>query len=297
MRRQEILQTIELRQSTIKDFIACGLYFMFKHLEKIPETSRHSAALHGSALHMVINRFHTESWDLDLEKAYLEALDYYVNEKEIPVFWKESKEKYLANALEILKGYLNNEKNKTTKVLFSEVKFRVKIHGLIFTGTIDQVRLNKDETIELLDLKSSAQRPTLAFLQNDWQLSLYQYALTYGELYSNDIWIKPNLFPDFASWYFLRGHEVRKQSTVNGKVGEQKGEPLIRTQRGMEDMKLFKVELKKLLNVMLKDWYYANPDHCQLCGYKSHCTSRSQVISKESIPEETRKLIAELEVA
>jgi len=276
MTKGEILQTIELRQSTIKDFLNCPLMFRFKHIEQIPETFRHSAALHGTGIHKVVHRLHTEDWELPLRKAYMEALEDAIAESDVEVRWKETPEKYCDNAIEILKGYKENPQNIEVLILFSEVKFRVKIHGHMFTGTIDQVRKNADGTIGLVDLKSSKQRPSTSFLLNDWQLRLYSYALAYGEIESNGLWLKPQLFVNYASWYFLRGHEIRKRTTSNGKVGEQKGDPLIRTKRTSEDLKLFKAELKALLNSMLRDWHFPNPSHCIMCHYTSYCHSRGQ---------------------
>ena len=292
MTKNEILNSIELRQSTIKDFLNCALMFRFKHLEQIPESFRHSAALHGTGIHKVVHRLHTEDWELPLRKAYMDALEEAVAENDVEVRWKESSEKYCDNAIEILKGYKENPLNTEVKILFSEVKFRVKIWGHMFTGTIDQVRRNLDDSIELLDLKSAKQRPSLSYLQNDWQLRLYSYALAYGEIQSNGIWLKPQLFVNYGSWYFLRGHEIRKRTTVNGKVGEQKGDPLIRTKRNPDDLKLFKVELKYLLNSMLRDWHFPNPDHCVMCHYTSYCKSRGQ--EAYDLSEEEREQIKDI---
>lgn len=293
MTKNEILSTIELRQSTIKDFLNCPLMFRFKHLEQIPESFRHSSALHGTALHKIIHRLHTEDWELPLEEAYMKALDDAVAESNIEIRWKEKPEKYCSNALEILKGYKANPINRVYEILYSEVKFRVKIFGHWFTGTIDQVRRDNHNKLELLDLKSAQQRPNTSFLLNDWQLRLYSYALAYGEIkQANGLWVKPNIFVDYASWYFLRAHEIRKRTTVNGKVGEEKGNPLIRTNRTKEDLKLFKIELKYLLNSMLRDWHFPNPSHCIMCHYSHYCKNRGE--QAYDISDEDRETIKDL---
>jgi RecB family exonuclease len=276
MTKSEILKSIELRQSSIKDYLNCPLMFRFKHIEQIPEAFRCSAMLHGTGLHKVIHRLHTEDWELPLRKSYMDALEEAVAESDVEVRWKETPEKYCDNAIEILRGYRENPLNSEVEILFSEVPFKVKIHGHMFTGTIDQVRRNPDGTTELIDLKSSQQRPSVSFLLNDWQLRLYSYALAYGWIQSNGIWVKPQLHVNYASWYFLRGHEIRKRTTSNGKAGEQKGDPLIRTKRTSEDLRLFKLELKALLNSMLRDWHYPNPNFCVMCHYQGYCNSRGQ---------------------
>ena len=293
MTKNEILNSIELRQSTIKDFLNCPLMFRFKHLEQIPENFRHSAALHGIALHKIIHRLHIEDWDLPLKEAYIEALNDAIEESNIEIRWKETQEKYLENALEILNGYKANPINRTFEILYSEVKFRVKIHGHLFTGTIDQVRRDNKGKLELLDLKSAKQRPNNSFLLNDWQLRLYSYALAYGEVQqANGLWVKPQIFVDYASWYFLRAHEIRKRTTVNGKVGEEKGIPLYRTDRSLEDLKLFKMELKYLLNSMLRDWHYCRPDFCVMCHYTHYCKNRGE--AAYDLSEEEREQIKDI---
>ena len=293
MTKSEILNTIELRQSSIKDYLNCPLMFRFKHIEKIPETSRHSAALHGTAIHAVIRRMHEESFEIDLEAAYLQALEEAVSESDVPVYWKESRERYLANALEILENYRNTPLNREVIVLYNEVPFRVKVHGQTYTGTIDQVREYLGGIKELVDFKTYKQKPSSAALKNDIQLSLYQYALKYGELFHEGRWIKERMDVDFASIYFLRSHETYKRNCPGGKIGEQKGsDPLLRSKRTPEDLKVFKKELKHLMNVMLKDWAFPNTNHCAMCSYVDICTSRSEKSYAETLSKEERELIA-----
>jgi putative RecB family exonuclease len=304
MRKNEIASTIELRQSTIKDFLLCPLMFKYRHIEKIAPAFRNPAALHGSTLHKLLELIHTVNFNLDVSKFCKEIFSYFEfskpDESSIPVFWKTNRETELAayekNALEILDGYRKRPENQDAKVLYSETEFRVKIAGYIFTGTLDQVRENSDGTIELIDFKSSKQMPSVAFLHNDWQLNLYLYAIRFGELKVHDQWIKPKLMPTYSSWYFLRGHEIRKRTTMNGKAGEEKGNALIRTQKGMHELKQFRQDLSNLLKSMLKSWHYPNPNACSFCSYSEMCIKRHKDISADLV-EEAKKLLKETEAA
>jgi len=167
MKKAEILDLIELRQSTVKDFLHCPLMFKYRHIDKLKPSSRHPAALHGSALHAVIYLMHMEGWQMDFDKMYLRSFHYYelqkTGEANIPVYWKGDRkhdlELFTKNAIEILEGYQGFSENRNALVLFAECAFRVTIGGYRFTGTIDQVRKHPDGTIELLDFKSSMQRP------------------------------------------------------------------------------------------------------------------------------------------
>ena len=302
MRKSEIVKTIELRQSTIKDFLLCPLMFRYRHIDKLDPAFRNPAALHGSTMHKLIEWIHTIKWNLNVSEFYREAFSYFEfckpDEALIPVFWKTNRETELAvyekNAIEILDGYRKRLENQQAKVLYSETKFRVKIAGYMFTGTLDQIRENKDGTKELIDFKSGKNLPSVAFLHNDWQLNLYLYAIRFGELKVNDQWIKPKLMPTYSSFYFLRGHEIRKRTTVNGKVGEEKCMALIRTEKGMPELKQFRQDLSNLLKSMLKSWHYPNPNACSFCSYSEMCIKRHQDISSKLV-QEAKELLKETE--
>ena len=99
--------------------------------------------------------------------------------------------------------------------------------------------------------------------------------------------ILPQLFiifhPDFCSIYFLRAHEVRKRSTINGKAGEEKGEPLLRTRKGDIELRAFRMQIRNLLKSMLKDWHYPNTNHCYICSYTEHCRNHSNELPKRTV--------------
>jgi RecB family exonuclease len=297
MTKKEILQSIKLRQSTIRDYLNCPLLFQFKHLNGIPPEFRNPAALHGSTLHRLLYMIHNDQWDLDVSEHYRDIfLEYEIGEdgeSKIPVKWKDRKAELGAfeqNAVEILDGYRKKPENRKAKVLYAEQPFRVKIAGYYFTGTIDQVRRNADGTTELIDFKSGKQRPSDPALHNDWQLSLYHHALKYGELKTGEEWIKPNLQLEYSTIYFLRGHEIRKRSSENGSAGEEKGDPFIRTKKSVEDLRKFRKYTANLLKAMLRDWYFPNPNHCYICAYTSHCMNEKKDIADRVITRARRRL-------
>ncbi|MCP4583791.1 MAG: PD-(D/E)XK nuclease family protein [candidate division Zixibacteria bacterium] len=297
MTKKEILQTIQLRQSTLKDYLNCPMMFKFRHLDKLQPEYRHPAALHGSVIHKLLYMIHDDKWNLNVANYYGEIFERYEfgkeGESKIPVKWKDKAKElaaYESNANEMLDNYRKWEPNQQASILYAEQRFRVKIGGYVFTGTIDQVRRYPDDTTELLDFKSSKQRPNDLAMYNDWQLALYQYAIKHGEVLIEDNWIKPKLHPDYCSIYFLRTHEIRKRTTVNGKAGDEKGEPLIRTQKSPQDIRQFREQVLNLLKAMLKDWHFPNPNHCNLCNYKSHCLERAAELPKAFVAEARKRL-------
>ena len=290
MTKQEILNTIELRQSTLKSWLNCPLLYKFRHIDGLEPEFRYPAAIHGSALHLVLKWLHEGEWDGDLEKLYIKALNHYLyaeDDSHIPIRWKKDKESDIAaltrNAVEILENYRSKSYNRNAVVLFSEAQFRVSILGYLFTGTLDQVRKNEDGNIELLDFKSSVQRPNIYAVQNDLQLKLYAYALKYGELLADGIWVKANLLVDHSSIYFLRAHEVYKRKTAKAFPGDEKGDPFISYPLNLQMLRTFRQEIKAQLSAMLKPWYYPNTASCAFCAFKSHCISRDDNIPDRDI--------------
>ena len=236
LRKAEILERIELRQSTIKDWLSCPLMYRYRHVLKLDPSYRSLAAIHGSALHLSIYRLHQNGFEQELEVLYAKALEEtFDEESHIPIHWKHEPDEDVSilktHGLEILKGYVKHARNRTDTLLFSEVKFRVSVSGMALTGTIDQVRRSVYGTIELIDLKSGMQRPYKRALRRDWQLNLYAYALRYGEVLVNGSWLRIRMKVDRTSIYFLRAHEIYKRDGKYGKKGSQKGQPWISVEK------------------------------------------------------------------
>ena len=302
MTKQEILDTIELRQSTLKTWLNCPMMYKFRHIDKLEPSFRYPGTVHGSALHLVLAWLHEGQWHGDLRALYTKALNYYLYaspEEHISVRWKRDMVKEIealkVNAVEILENYRSKDYNRDALVLFSEVQFRVKILGYLFTGTIDQVRKNPDGTVELLDFKSSKMRPNQYAIPNDLQLTLYGYSLKFGELLVDGIWVKTNMFVDSVGIYFLRAHEIYKRKVPGKEIGDEKGSPFIRTSKSIQDLRAFRTEIRHQLSAMVKPWYYPNTASCAFCTYSTHCITRNDTIPDKQA-DEAQLLLAELEM-
>ena len=279
-RKAEILSRIELRQSTIKDWLSCPLMFRFSHVLQLAPSYRSLAAIHGSVLHLCIHRLHMEGFCQDLGLLYTRALEEVLeSDSHIPIRWKkgvdEDKMIMKTHAEEILQGYVHHEQNRTSTLMYSEAKFRVRVSGMLLTGTIDQVRRNMDNTLELIDLKSGMQRPMKHALQRDWQLNLYAYALRYGEIFINDSWVRILMKVHRTSIYFLRAHEIYKRDGKYGKKGSQKGQPWIGVEKPSWELIQFKQELRNIIKMMTRDWAFPITSSCGFCAYRDQCDDRS----------------------
>jgi RecB family exonuclease len=279
-RKAEILNRIQLRQSTIKDWLSCPLMFRFRHVENKTPAYKGVAAIHGSALHLAIHRLHINEFRDDVRMLYKAALqEIMTQETDIPIAWKKSREEDLQNlenhAFEILTGYSDWEENRICNLLFSEVQFKVKVGGYELGGTIDQVRNNSSGELDLVDLKSRMQRPRTISLRSDWQLSLYAYALKYGMLLINGSWVRVRLSVDRTVIYHLRAHERYKRNSKYARAGDEKGRPFIICQKPVWDYQRFKQDLLNIIKMMTKDWPFPNPNACGFCAYQSHCQDRT----------------------
>ncbi len=279
-RKAEMLERIQLRQSTIKDWLSCSVMFRFRHVEKKRAAHRSVAAIHGSALHLAIDRLHKLKLTGDVREVYKVALlEVLALESDIPVAWKKSKEEDMQNmeghAFEILTGYCDWEENRACELAFSEVQFKVKVGGYELTGTIDQVRYNSSGELDLVDLKSGMQRPRAVSLRNDWQLSLYAYALKYGWLLINGKWVRVRLSVDRVVIYHLRAHERYKRRSKYGEIGAEKGRPLIVCQKTIWDHQRLKQDLLNIIKMMTKDWPFPNTNACGFCAYHTLCQDRT----------------------
>jgi len=302
MKKAEILDQIELRQSTLKTWLSCPLMYKYRFLDDLDPAFRYPGTLHGSALHLVLSWLHEGEWRANLRALYTKALNYYLYaspEEHIPVRWKIDMGKEIEvlknNAIEILENYRNKTYNKDAIVLFAEVQFKVNILGYEFSGTIDQVRKNRDGSIELLDFKSSKMRPNHYAIPNDLQLTLYAYALKFGELLVDGIWVKPNMLMDSVGFYHLRAHEIYKRKVTGKEIGDEKGSPFMRTSKSIQDLRAFRSEIRSQLSAMLKDWYYPNTASCTFCGYAEHCIARNGIVPEKQASQ-AHELLAELEM-
>ena len=304
MTRSEIRSQIRLRQSSIRDFMLCGKLFEYRHLDGIEAKTRSAKTLNGSALHLLMFWLHNGEWEMDVENMYPKAFAHYEyasDESHIPVRFYKSREEdlkaFTAIAVEIVDGYRRRPENAESTMLFQEVKFRVKILGEMYEGTIDGIRQLPDGKIELFDYKSNAIRPNFHTVAADIQLNLYTYAARFGEFKVGDDWIKPRVLPDYSSIYYLPAHKIRKRNSKLGQKGEEMGSSLIRTTKTIEDLRAFRKEVSNILKSMLRPWHYRNNSTaCVFCQYTDLCQSQNPVVSNR-MASKANELLAELGIS
>ena len=277
-----------MRQSTVKSFLFCPRSFKYQHIDNMQAAFRNAAAVHGTVVHRLLHLIHTDDWNLDVEQFYPLVFDYeesHSDECEVPIFWKEDREKtvkkFKAEAVEMLDNYRKKDYNKNCEVILSEAEFTLQLGKAgMFTGTIDQLRRNPDGSYELVDFKTSKFAPHQAFLDVDYQLSLYTNAVWQGVFKMPDgSFKKVSIPPEMLTitWLHLRDHLTYKKKSKNGEIGDEKGDPRRQTTRTRKQLLEMKNDLQTILRWIRNLQFPKNPSYstCNLCSYSEACVDDS----------------------
>ena len=273
-----------LRQSTIYSYLRCPYQHFLQSAEPDKRTFRHPAAMHGTVLHGLIKRLHEGDWEMDLQAAYLLAFQHEVTNGQndtLPVRWKdeaEERDQYLSDAVAMLEGYRSKDYNRTCKILMAEAQFTVKMGRHQLTGTLDQLRQHPDGTLELVDFKSGKTAPPQAYVDLDYQLSIYAYALLHGTLLVDGKLLQPRILPDRLTLYFLRHHIPYKRASGGKSAGEERGDPRISTTRNLDQLKAMKQDVAHVSRMMKAGCYPRSPDpmKCGVCAFADACRGATQ---------------------
>lgn len=213
-----------IRQSTIKQFMACPLKYKFEAAGAQREQS--SALSFGSVIHacvewMEINQdprgaitmFET-MWS-NLETFSL-AYDYLIP--------RNTHVGYLDLGRKILRDHWYIEQSNPDVVLGREHFFVVPMGDHQLQGTADKVVLRKTPTGEyqvcIVDYKTSAKTPTRDYLRHDLQFTVYGYASTQPEFWANiengeQIFQSMKDAPRTGEWVHLRNSKRISAGTRN----------------------------------------------------------------------------------
>ena len=194
----------------------------------------------------------------------------------LPIRWKdedEEREAFQTDAMAMLEGYRSKDSNRACKVLMAEAQFTVKMGRHTLTGTIDQVRQHPDGTLELVDFKTGKTAPSQAFVDIDYQLGIYAYALRFGTLLVDGRLIQPHLTVDTLTLYHLRQHIPYKRATGGKSAGEERGDPRIRTPCNLHKMKALQEDIASVARMIKMGCFPRSPDalKCGTCSFADTC--------------------------
>jgi len=274
-----------LRQSTIYSYLRCPYQHYLKTTRPERKAYRHPSAIFGTVIHRLIQQLHQGDWEMDLEQCFLEEFEQEATKRQSdtatpPIRWKDEtaqRQQYQEEACQILTNYRDKDYNRNCRAPLAEAQFTVKLGRVVVAGTIDQLR-ETDEVLELVDFKTGKTRPPQAYLNCDYQLSLYAFALKHGTFLSEGKLITPNVLPERLTYYFLRHHIPYKRKTNGKEAGEEKGDPRLTTTRSLQQLKALKRDVGLVAKMIRNGFYPRSPDplKCGACPFADSCVGASR---------------------
>lgn len=307
-----------IHQSDIGLYLTCPMqYYLRKKLQQ-PEPGRHPNAVTGSALHWAIDMWHKDGQKVWNRLQCDRWLEYYFNETIKgndpmtrahaegpipPVMWewgKYDQERLLSEAQIVFYNYTGQEHNLKAHVLMSEAEFDVTYYRTHYAGSIDQIRIADDGTLELWDFKYSGFKPNIAYLDRNYQFTLYAFAMLRGSFFnpsleseSNEIYhTQIGELPARCVWYHLPNLFPYKRSTGNAKKGDLRGDPRLFTYRDANTVKYGMKHIRKIVSNIRRDVFPMAPRVSGSCNAFCHLHDACLNV-QEGLPADTLRQAGE----
>jgi RecB family exonuclease len=243
-----MIASIELHLTSMQDWQGCGHRFELTELRGAAPQSRSPKAINGTAIHRVIDQVHKHNlWEAGRDTiaefyaaAFREAIDQPARESEVGVeiAWGEhldaatAQAAFAGDALAMIDGYRVDVRNRLADLIVSECEWRATFASRAWAGRIDQARRLQDGTVQVVDLKSGAEKISATALQLWMQGLGYSVALENAEFRhignGNGEWKPLHLPVSKVTWLHLRDYipYLRGGKTKNGgtyKAGDHRG--------------------------------------------------------------------------
>lgn len=158
--------------SRIKRYEQCPLSFKLNYIDKKQRCNNESLVF-GSFLHSVL--------ELLIKWVKQEEYSGYIPLETIKQVYMDQWNKFdnicglevYKDGFNIIREYLSEKEFDCYDILAVEYEFNVEIDSYIFNGKIDLCEKINDDTIKIIDYKSSRQLYTISEIDSDLQLSLY----------------------------------------------------------------------------------------------------------------------------
>jgi len=249
-----------LSATGIKDFLQCQLKTVFRYDRQVQRIMNDHARI-GISVHEALEQFTRR---MMLKQSFPDQSDY---EFAVTVFMNKATSEGLTDM-----GFYEDGKtmviewidryDPTEKVLEVEHFFRIETpDGVPIVGAIDKVRIIDDDTIEIVDYKTSRNALTTWQLKDDIQLSMYDLA-------ARIIW------PQYSKRILtLEYPRINKTATSR------------RTDAQSETFRQFLVSTWKQMNEVVDEETSGRINNlCGWCDYKNYCPAYAELVnSKETV--------------
>jgi putative RecB family exonuclease len=186
MTLSELRKTEHLSASSIGTYVECSLMYKFSKIDKIPMEQKSDAMEFGSAIHITLEQFYQER--LIGEKLLLKDVHEIFEktwkiraEDKIDIQYSKDYDfkSMLMLGLDLLTVWYQKLPDDNYTILGIEEAFSFKLPGipLAFIGAMDLIEEDEAGTIIITDFKTSGKAYSIADVDQNQQLTLYQLAI------------------------------------------------------------------------------------------------------------------------
>jgi putative RecB family exonuclease len=167
-----------LSYSQINTYMTCSLRYKFQYIDAIPATFTSAALAFGSGIHEAVAAFYqTRLEGEELREDHM--LDVYRNAwskfANVKFFNGDNQESLAVKAKELISAFCASA-NPNTQILGVEEFFELPLGGLpIFQGYIDLIEQDANGRVTIVDMKTSAKKPSNSNVDDNLQLTAYSF--------------------------------------------------------------------------------------------------------------------------
>lgn len=240
--------------SSLNTFKECPFKYNLRYflgLEDEEDLSLKVGKIYHQILNLFFKSYHKEqSWE-NLEKILVEAFasQYF----DFPFLKRELMEKAKEEFRNFFFGYLPAKPEAS----IVEKDFSFCLGGDYITGRIDQINFYDDDTIELIDYKSSSTRPSPSKLEEEIQLKVYMLALSLSE-----------------DLLFLKDKKPKLKYFLLGQLSNPSPNPICEVPEECCDLDEISTLIKGLISRIKNEDFNPLPESymtCKSCNYRILC--------------------------
>jgi len=219
---------MRLSYSQIDWFLRCPYIFKYQYIDKHRLPSG-KAAVFGGLMHKVLEFIHKDSLLTPTPTQAMQFFEQKWEKNNLEKYFKTKidAEKHYEEGLRIIKDYYESNDFSKIKILALEKRFEIPLidkngESHILSGIIDRIDKMPDETLEVIDYKTSVSMKTEREIKSDLQLSIYYLGL-------NSLWpdmVKKHQGKVKAGLYFLRHGEKISTEKTQEELNETKNKLL-----------------------------------------------------------------------
>lgn len=258
---------MRLSFTALQDFKTCPLKFKFGQIDRI-KTPKTPELVFGTLIHECLYLAYNPSRETPASEK--EILQYF-NKKWNPEIYKDEQTESSAfsSGIQVLKDFFAKNNPAQARILALEKSFAItaelKNKEYQITGKIDRVDKMPNDSVEIIDYKTSKKMPPQKYIDDNLQLSIYHAGLI-------SLWPSIKNRAVKTSLYFLRHGEK------------------LSTNKKAQDLKETEEDVKKAISDIItykekNKWEPIPGPLCDWCGFKHLCPMFRHKFSQAPLPD------------